>query len=115
MVEAMQEVGSRPKFSVLKGEGHDIHHVYSEQNVYEWLLAQHKNFYDRLVSMNVNFWSPKTDSVISKKREEIINEVKQSNLGGKFILNTQTPTEQTKSFFFNFFKPKPVYEQSTLK
>ncbi|MEI6275678.1 MAG: prolyl oligopeptidase family serine peptidase [Prolixibacteraceae bacterium] len=116
MVEAMQVAGSRPKFSVLKGEGHDIHHVYSEQNIYEWLLAQHKNVYDRLVSMNMNFWSPKADSVISKKREEIIKEVKQSNIAaGKFILNTQTPAEQTKSFFFNFFKPKATYEQSTLK
>jgi pimeloyl-ACP methyl ester carboxylesterase len=112
MVEAMQEQGSRPKFSVLKGEGHDIHHVYSEQNIYEWLLAQHKSVYEKLVS--INFWSPKTDSVISQKKEEIINEVRQSNLAGKFIIKSQTPTETTKSFFSNFFKPKP-FEQSTLK
>jgi hypothetical protein len=116
MVEAMQEQGSRPKFSVLKGEGHDIHHVYAEQNIYEWLLAQHKNVYDRLVSMNMNFWSPKTDSVVSKRKEEIIKEVRQSNIAGKFILNTQTETqsETVKSFFMNLFKPK-AFEQSSLK
>jgi hypothetical protein len=114
MVEALQEKGSRPKFSVLKGEGHDIHHVYSEQNVYEWLLAQHKNVYEKLVSMN--FWSPKTDSVISQKKAEIIKEVKQSNIAGKFIINSnpQTQTETARFFLFNFFKPKP-FEQSSLK
>jgi hypothetical protein len=72
--------------------------------------------YDRLVSMNMNFWSPKTDSVVSKKKEEIIREVRQSNIAGKFILNTQpkTQTETAKSFLLNFFKPKP-FEQSSLK
>ncbi len=112
MVEAMQEMGARPKFSVLKGEGHDIHHVYSEQNVYEWLLAQHKSVYEKLASLN--FWSPKTDSVISQKKEEIINEVKQSNLAGKFIFKSQAQPENTRSFLFNLFKPKP-FEQSSLK
>ncbi len=116
MVEAMQEAGSRPKFSVLKGEGHDIHHVYSEQNVYQWLLAQHKSVYEKLVSLN--FWSPKTDSVISQKREELIKEVQKSSIAEKFILKSQaqtpTPTESVKSFLLNFFKPKP-FEQSSLK
>jgi predicted peptidase len=113
MVEAMQDQGSRPKFSVLKGEGHDIHHVYAEQGVYQWLLAQHKNVYEKLVSMT--FWSPKTDSVISKKKQEIIQEVKQSNIASKFIIKSNSPTESAaKSFFLNFFKPKP-FEQSSLK
>lgn len=114
MVEAMQAQGARPKFSVLKGEGHDIHHVYAEQNVYEWLLAQHKNVYEKLTS--INFWSPKADSVISQKKEEIVREVKQSSIAEKFILKTQAPTpvENTKFFLFNFFKPKP-FEQSSLK
>ena len=113
MVEAMQEMGSRPKFSVLKGEGHDIHHVYAEQNVYEWLLAQHKNVYDRFVSMN--FWIPKTDSIITQKRNQLIKEVKQSSFAEKFIV--KRPTAQTvtaKSFLYNLFKPKP-FEQSSLK
>jgi hypothetical protein len=112
MVEAMQGMGSRPKFSVLKGEGHDIHHVYAEQNVYEWLLAQHKNVYEKLVS--ISFWSPKTDSVISQKKAEIIKEVRQSSIAGKFMVKTQTQSETAKSFLFNFFKPKP-FEQSSLK
>jgi hypothetical protein len=64
----------------------------------------------------MNFWSPKTDSVVSKRKEEIIKEVRQSNIAGKFILNTQTQTqsETAKSFFMNLFKPK-AFEQSSLK
>jgi pimeloyl-ACP methyl ester carboxylesterase len=115
MVAAMQDKGSRPKFSVLKGEGHDIHHVYAEQSVYEWLLAQHKNVYEKLVSMT--FWSPRADSVITKRKQEIIKEVRQSNIAaGKFILNgrTQSPEQNTRSFFYNLFKPKP-FVQSSMK
>lgn len=115
MVNAMQELGSRPKFSVLKGEGHDIHHVYAEQSVYEWLLAQHKNVYEKLVSMN--FWSPKNDSVISQKKQEIIHEVQQSSLAGKIILQAQPQSQTTspaRSFLYNLFKPK-AFEQSSLK
>lgn len=112
MVEAMQEKGSRPKFSVLKGEGHDIHHVYAEQNVYEWLLAQHKNVYEKLVSMN--FWIPKADSVISQKRDQLIKEVKQSSFADKFIVKKPAQTVTAKSFLYNLFKPKP-FEQSSLK
>ena len=37
MVEALQEVGSKPIFSVLKGQGHGIQKVYSDQNIYKWL------------------------------------------------------------------------------
>ncbi|MCE1198587.1 MAG: prolyl oligopeptidase family serine peptidase [Marinilabiliales bacterium] len=114
MVAAMQEQGSRPKFSVLKGEGHDIHHVYAEQSVYEWLLAQHKSVYEKLVILN--FWSPKTDSVISKRRQEIIKEVRQSDFASKFIIKNpaEPQTQASKSFFMNLFKSKE-YEQSTLK
>lgn len=113
MVEAMQDQGSRPKFSVLKGEGHDIHHVYAEQSVYQWLLAQHKNVYEKLVSMTI--WSPKADSVISQKKQEIIKEVKQSTIASKFMIKSNSPTETVaKSFFSNLFKQKP-FEQSSMK
>jgi len=81
--------------------------------VYQWLLAQHKNVYEKLVSMTI--WSPKADSVISQKKQEIIKEVKQSTIASKFMIKSNSPTETVaKSFFSNLFKQKP-FEQSSMK
>ncbi len=109
MVNAMQELGSRPKFSVLKGQGHDIHKVYSDEGVYEWLLSQHKQVYEKLLSFN--FWSPRTDSVNTVKVQDPVNLVKQSSIVEK-LLNT-TDQQSPKSFLLKFFQPK-TFEQSSI-
>jgi len=112
MVEALQEVGSRPKFSVLKGMGHGIQKVYSDQTIYKWLLSQHKQAYERFIEIT-SLWSPKIDSVNMAKPE---NEKKE-------LIVKETPIQQpenqetkqeTKSFFYNLFNKKPEYKQSTL-
>ena len=68
MVEALQEVGSKPIFSVLKGQGHGIQKVYADQNIYKWLLSQHKQAYERFLEIT-SLLSPKIDSVNTQKRE----------------------------------------------
>jgi predicted peptidase len=111
MVNAMQELGSRPKFSVLKGQGHDIHKVYSDQGIYDWLLSQHKEVkeaYEKLFSLD--FWLPKTDSVMSASNENAAELVKKSSITEKLLnQNKKNP----RSFIFKLFQPKP-FEQSSI-
>ena len=111
MVSAMQEQGGRPKFSVLKGQGHDIHKVYSDQGVYEWLLSQHKEVYDRLLS-SLNFWAPKTDSVVTDKIIDPMELMKRSSIADQIIKAEQD--KDSKSFLMRFFKQKP-YQQGSIK
>ena len=113
MVGALQELGSRPKFSVLKGQGHGIQKVYSDQNIYKWLLSQHKQAYERFLEIT-SLWSPKVDSVGSAKKE-----VEKKDLVMKSAAAPQIPVNQEnkngiKSFFENLFGKKETYQQSTL-
>jgi len=112
MVEALQEIGSRPKFSVLKGQGHGIQKVYSDQNIYKWLLSQHKVAYERFIEIT-SLWSPKIDSVkpVSSENEQKNLVVKSSTLPQP-VNQDNKPVE--RSFFYNFFNKKPAYKQSTL-
>ncbi len=113
MVGALQDLGSRPKFSVLKGQGHGIQKVYSDQNIYKWLLSQHKQAYERFLEIT-SLWSPKVDSVGSAKKE-----IEKKDLVMKSAASPQIPANQEnkngiKSFFENLFGKKETYQQSTL-
>jgi hypothetical protein len=112
MVDALQEIGSKPKFSILKGQGHGIQKVYSDQNIYKWLLSQHKQAYEKFMEIT-SLWNPKVDSVNSDNK----------NIEKKALLVKSTPVPQPdnqqdksaiKSFFDNLFNKKPEYKQSTL-
>jgi len=39
MVRALKAVGNKPKFTVLKGKGHDITSLYYDDQLYHWLLS----------------------------------------------------------------------------
>jgi len=110
MVEALQEVGSKPIFSVLKGQGHGIQKVYSDQNIYKWLLSQHKQAYQRFLEIT-SFWSPKVDSVNSKSTENSQLVVKETPV---IPTDNQENKTEPKSFWDNLFNRKPAYKQATL-
>ena len=110
MVEALQEVGSKPIFSVLKGQGHGIQKVYSDQNIYKWLLSQHKQAYQRFLEIT-SFWSPKVDSVNSKSTENSQLVVKETPV---IPADNQENKTEPKSFWDNLFNRKPAYKQATL-
>jgi len=117
MVDALQELGSKPKFSILKGQGHGIQKVYSDQNIYKWLLSQHKHAFEKFMEIT-SLWSPKVDSVNTANK----------GIENKDILVKSTPVPQSdtpedkpveeksaiKSFFDNLFPKKTEYKQSTL-
>jgi predicted peptidase len=42
MVNAIKKCGGKPKYSILKGQPHDIHKTYGNAELYEWMLAQTK-------------------------------------------------------------------------
>ncbi len=112
MVGALQGIGSRPKLTVLKGQGHGIQKVYSDQNIYKWLLSQHKQAYERFVEIT-SLWDPRVDSVgtvknTSAKKDLIVKSfplLQPDNLENK---------PGAKSFIYNLFNKKPPYKQSTI-
>ena len=112
MVDALQELGSRPKFSVLKGQGHGIQKVYSDQTIYKWLLSQHKQAYDKFMEIT-SLWNPKIDSVNS-----VVSETEKKDLLVKTLPLQQPDNSEgksgAKSFLNNLFNKKPAYKQSTL-
>ena len=111
MVEAMQEVGSDPKFSVLKGQGHGIQKVYSDQTVYEWLLSHQKKAYERILEIT-SLWTPKIDSVNTEKNEEKKSlATKIFPIPDSFLDKKQ---RNVKSIFYDLFTKKPIYNQPTL-
>lgn len=112
MVGALQEIGSRPKFSVLKGQGHGIQKVYSDQTIYKWLLSQHKQAYEKFIEIT-SLWNPRIDSVNTRMSESEKKELIVKSLP------LQQPDDQNnkpgaKSFLYNLFNKKPEYKQSTL-
>lgn len=112
MVEALQELGSRPKFSVLKGQGHGIQKVYSDQTIYKWLLSQHKQMYERFLEIT-SLWGPKIDSVNTVSSNE-----KKADLVIKAPAPLQPASQEdkstVKSFLDNLLGKKPAYQQPTL-
>jgi len=41
MVTALRKCGGSPKFTVLRGQGHDIHRTYADERIYRWMY-RHK-------------------------------------------------------------------------
>jgi len=99
MVDALQELGSKPKFSILKGQGHGIQKVYSDQNIYKWLLSQHKHAFEKFMEIT-SLWSPKVDSVNTANK----------GIENKDILVKSTPVPQSDTP-----EDKPVEEKSAIK
>ena len=113
MVDALQELGSRPKFSVLKGQGHGIQKVYSDQTIYKWLLSQHKQAYQRFLEIT-SFWTPKVDSVSTPVKEVEKKDLVIKNIPLSQPADPENKPATAKSFFYNLFNKKPAFEQSTL-
>ncbi|BDC50609.1 hypothetical protein F183_A29250 [Bryobacterales bacterium F-183] len=40
MVQALKKIGNKPKFTILKGKGHDITGQYNDDDIYEWMLSK---------------------------------------------------------------------------
>jgi predicted peptidase len=40
MVKALKKVGNKPKFTIVKGKGHDITSLYYDDDIYHWLLSK---------------------------------------------------------------------------
>lgn len=108
MVNAMKDLGSDPKFSILKGQGHGIQKVYSDQTVYEWLLSHQKKAYQRIMEIS-SLWAPKVDSVNTQTGA-------QKNLVNKIFPTPQAnqKKDNSKISIFDFFTKKPTYTQQTL-
>ena len=115
MVEALKEIGSKPLFSVLKGEGHGIQKVYSDQNIYKWLLSQHKHAYERFIEIT-SLWTPKVESVNSPKDDKTQKELVIKNEPAKApeVPENQENKTGVKSFIYNLFNKKEPYVQSSL-
>jgi pimeloyl-ACP methyl ester carboxylesterase len=48
MVNAIKKCGGSPKYSILKGQPHDIHRTYGNTDLYTWMLRQSKDIpFDR--------------------------------------------------------------------
>jgi pimeloyl-ACP methyl ester carboxylesterase len=111
MVKAMQDVGSDPKFSVLKGQGHGIQKVYSDQTIYDWLLSHQKKAYERILEV-ASFWTPKIDSVSTEKKDD------RNSLVTKIFPMPETLMDRKKSndkfSLLDLFSRKPIYTQQTL-
>ena len=107
----MQEVGSDPKFSVLKGQGHGIQKIYSDQTIYDWLLSHQKRAYERILEV-ASFWTPKVDSVSTEKKED------SNSLVTKIFPIPETLMDRKKGnekfSLFDLFSKKPTYTQQTL-
>ncbi len=40
MVKALRQVGNKPKFTIVKGKGHDITAMYNDNHIYDWMLSK---------------------------------------------------------------------------
>jgi predicted peptidase len=40
MVRALKKVGNKPKFTIVKGKGHDITGLYNDDKIYKWMLSK---------------------------------------------------------------------------
>ncbi len=40
MVKALRKIGNKPKFTVLKGKGHDITGQYNDDDIYDWMASK---------------------------------------------------------------------------
>ena len=40
MVKALKKVGNKPKFTIVKGKGHDITSLYYDDDIYKWILSK---------------------------------------------------------------------------
>ena len=40
MVQALIKCGGSPKFTILRGQGHDIHRTYADEKIYQWMYKQ---------------------------------------------------------------------------
>lgn len=115
MVQALEEIGSKPLFSVLKGQGHGIQKVYSDQNIYKWLLSHHKHAYERFIEIT-SLWTPKVESVNSPKDDQTQKElvIKSAPVVAPEVIENQENKTGVKSFIYNLFNKKEPYVQSTL-
>ena len=111
MVKAMQEVGSEPKFSVLKGQGHGIQKVYSDQTIYDWLLSHQKRAYQSILEV-ASLWTPRGRLGKYSKKED------KESLVTKIFPIPETFMNKKKSnikfTLFDLFSKKPSYTQETL-
>ena len=60
LVEVLRNAGGTPKFTVLKGAGHDIHHGFSDERIYQWMFKYRRG--DKMLPEDV---SP-TDTIVWK-------------------------------------------------
>ena len=77
MVKTMKKAGSDPRYSILKGQGHGIQKVYSDQTIYGWLLNHQKRAYERILDV-ASFWSTRIDSVSTLYKDANKNLVKKN-------------------------------------
>jgi len=40
MVQALKKIGNHPRFTILRGKGHNIESVYDDDDVYRWMLSK---------------------------------------------------------------------------
>jgi predicted peptidase len=88
MVEALEKCGGNPKFTVLKGQPHDIHRTYNNPELYEWMLKQSKNIImedkGELVQNTTDIGSKSNKNVLEKKKIRRVKK-KQKNAAKSFI------------------------------
>lgn len=59
MVKALRNCGGNPKYTVLKGKGHDIHRQYADPELYQWMMQYTNN--KRVTQVNLH--PQKTDTI----------------------------------------------------
>ena len=86
MVDALKKCGGNPKFTILKGQPHDIHKTYNNPELYKWMLKQKRNgnVNDKQeVVQNMtheNKISPKEEKVIGQKKDKKSKKKKNANV-----------------------------------
>lgn len=68
MVEALRKCGGNPKYTILKGQPHDIHKTYGNIELYEWMLQQNKG-----LKIKNQVSQPINDSIRTKEDSNVLN------------------------------------------
>lgn len=94
MVTALRKCGGNPKYTVLKGKGHDIHRQFADPSLYEWMMQYTNNRQTTPVISIPQI----TDTIIERKEPE----KPQKPIRKKLITPEQKDTLKGKGYMLVF-------------
>jgi predicted peptidase len=94
MVKALRQCGGNPRYTVLKGKGHDIHRQFADPALYEWMMQYTNNR-----SVNKIFQKPQgTDTIV----ERAVPEIPRKPIRKKLMAPEQNDTLKGKGYMLVF-------------